>query len=114
MKDGDEQKVLFSEIQDDCIKVFNKHVNSFLKDMVFNLKDIDFMINHLNELILPDLKHVSSNFKFILCFAFLQNDSSGFTQDMALYYNKETDGCITTTYKFQNLICVVNLFCLSI
>jgi hypothetical protein len=111
---SDEYKVLFTEIEDDCKLVLNLHLNSFLKDKVFNNKDVDFMMNHLNDLIIPDLIKISPHFKFILSFTFLQHESSGFTQNMALYYDKETDGCITQKFSFKGIICIVNLFCLSI
>ena len=111
---SDEYKVLFSEIEDDCKFVLNLHLNSFLKDKVFNYKDIDFFMDHLNDLIIPDLIKISPYFKFVLSYTFLQNESSGFTQNMALYYDKETDGCITQKLSFKAIICIVNLFCLSI
>jgi hypothetical protein len=110
----EEQKVFFSEIEEDCKSILSKHINSYLKDKTFNLKDSDFMMDYLNNKIMPDLKAISSNFKYILSFIFLQNDNSGFCQDMSLYYDPDSDGCITQKYSFSSIICIVNLFCTSI
>ena len=103
-------KVLFEEIEEDCKKVISKHVNSFLKDKSFNLKDTDFMINYLNDKILNELKNISLNFKYILSLALIHSESNGFTQDVSLYLDKETDGGICEKYSFENIVCVVNLF----
>jgi hypothetical protein len=110
----DNEKVLFDEIEKACRKVLNKQINSFLSDKVFNLSDCDFMINYLTDRILNDLNNISDNFKYIINLILLQNDSNGFTQNMAFYYDIDTDGCVTEKYSFNDIQCVANVFCLSI
>jgi hypothetical protein len=109
-----EKKLLFSDIEEDCRKTINTHVKSFLKDKVFNTKDTDFMINYLKEKIMQDLQKISEYFKFVLSIVFLQTDSSGLIQNTASYFDIETDGVISEKYSFNNISCIVNLFCLSI
>lgn len=111
---NENEKAFFEEIETDCKKVISKNINGFLKDKVFNTKDCDFMINYLNDKILKDLKGISENFKYILSLVLLENDTSGFSQNCSLYYDKETDGCISEKYAFDKIVCIVNLFCLSI
>ena len=107
-------KILFSDIEADCKKIIDSHTTTFLKDKVFNAKDTDFLINHLEEKILKDIKNNSPYFKYILNIILLQSDSRGLVQNTSSYYDIETDGIISQKFNFRNISCIVNLFCVSI
>lgn len=109
-----DEKSMFAEIEDECKISITKIVTNFLKDKIFNVMDNDMMINFLQGKIMNELKMITKNFKFVLSFALLKNESAGFCQEMALLNNPETDGCITLKFSFDKIICIVNLFCLSI
>ena len=111
---SEESKVLFAEIEDDCKEVIKQNVLDFLRDKVFNASDTDFMINHLNEKIMKNLKKITESFKFVLSIVLLKTDSSGFIQNTSSYFDVETDGVISEKFVFKKIVCIVNLFCLSI
>lgn len=109
-----EDKVLFEDIEEESRKVISMTVKDFLKTKAYNSKDVDFMINYLQDKILSELKQISDNFKYILSVIIVQNDNSGFIQNTSLYYDPETDGCISEKYTFPNISCIITLFCLAI
>ena len=108
------EKVLFNEIEQDCKTCIDRIINNFLKDKKFNTKDLDFMMNKLQDSIITDLKKISNNFKFIINILLLENDKSGFVQDINLYYDNITDGHIIEKYSFKGISCIVNLLCLAL
>lgn len=109
-----DEKILFSEIEHECTKIITSATNNFLKNKFFNLKDSDFLINHLNDFILDNLKQVSDNFKYILNIVLLKVEDLNIVQDISMYYDIETDGVITKQFKFDNIACIINLFVLAI
>ena len=109
-----DERVLFFEIEKDCKSMFKKKITAYLSDKVFNTKDAEWMNTQLSELLLKDLKSISPNFKYCLSLVLLQNDTSGYNQNVNLYYDPETDGCVSDKYVFDNIVCVFTLFCLAI
>ncbi len=109
-----DDRVLFSELEKDCRQMLKKKIEGYLNDKIFNTNDAEWMNSQLSEIILKDLKNISSNFKYCLSLVLLQNDSSGFNQNVNLYYDAETDGCISDKYTFKGIVCVFTLFVLAI
>jgi hypothetical protein len=109
-----EEKVFFEEIKDECREIISKTVNSFLKEKAYNSKDTDFMINYLNDTILNQIKRISDNFKYLINIVLLKDKCSGFTIDSSLYYDTDTDGAILEEFLFNDIVCIVNLYCLAI
>jgi hypothetical protein len=108
------EKCVFSEIEIEARKIIKEKTKGFLKDKVFNTKDCDFLIQKLTELILNELNSYSSNFKYILAIAMLQNDKSGLCSDHSLYFDPETDGCISEKFSYPKICCIITLYCLAI
>jgi len=109
-----EEKVLFSEIEDLVKTTMDKTIKSFFKDKVYNPKDNDFFIKHINDKLSKEFVKISTNFKYIISLILLRNEDSGFTQNTIVSYDEETDGCVIEKYVFSNIICVANIFCFAI
>jgi len=107
-----DERVLFMEIEKDCKTMFKKKIPAYLSDKAFNTKDAEWMNTQLSEILLKELKNISPNFKYCLTIVLLQNDT--FNQNVNLYFDAETDGCISDQHSFENIVCVYTLFCLAI
>lgn len=104
----------FSQIEEECRHIIKDNVTKFLSDKSFNVSDSEFMINYLTGNILKEIKKISDNFKFIVSIVLMHNDECGFTQNIGMIYDTETDGTIVERYTFRNIVCITNLFCLSL
>ena len=109
-----DERVLFTEIEKDSRNMLKKKITSYFFDKVFNTKDAEWMNTQLSDILLNELKNISPNFKYCLSLVLLQNDSCDFNQNINLYYDAETDGCISEKYTFDNIVCVFTLFCLAL
>jgi hypothetical protein len=110
----DDEKVIFTDIEEECRNSIKKISDKFLCDKIYNSNDIGWMIDHLTSSILTNLKQISDNFKFVLTVVLLQNEESGFTQNNSLYFDNDTDGFICEKYTYENITSIYNLYCLAI
>jgi hypothetical protein len=108
------EKVLFPEIEEESRKIINILVHGFLKDKVFNLKDNDFFINHINEKILMELLKLSKYFKYIIQTVLFRPSGGDLCQFISTFTDPETDGILSEEFKFENISCIVNVFFISL
>ena len=111
---SDDEKVIFSDIEEDCRKLIKKISDKFLSDKIYNSNDVGWMIDHLSNSIVAELKKNSDNFKYVLSVILLQNETFGFTQNNSLYFDSDTDGYICEKYSYDNISSIYNLYCLAI
>ena len=108
------EKVLFSEIEEESRQTIYFIVNTFLKDKVFNTKDSDFFIKYINEKILEELRKLSKYFKYIIQTGLFQPNGGDLCQNVATYFDLETDGVISEEFIFENISCIINVFFISL
>jgi hypothetical protein len=108
------EKVLFLEVEEESKKIINKIVSEFLKDKVFNLKDNDFFINHINEKILKELLKLSKYFKYMIQIVLFRPNGGELCQYISTFSDPETDGVLSEEYRFEKISCIVNVFFISL
>ena len=110
----EEEKVIFTDIEEDCKKLIKKVSDKFLIDKIYNSNDVGWMIEHLTGSIVKELKEISDNFKYVLSVILMQNEEVGFTQNNSLFFDNDTDGYICEKFSYENITGIYNLYCLAI
>lgn len=104
----------FSSIKDSANTNTKAVIEKFLAKKTFDSKESQSLCNMISDGCVKSLTELNSNFKFMVNCLILQKSDAGLSMSGSCYWDSESDGNISVTWENATILCIVNVFGVSL